>query len=153
MGVDCYGKNPSSERGEHFQNSWWSWRPLAVYVLDVCKDVFEEGETIFWQSNDGQEVSAATSLKIANRLRYLLDSGDVKKYKKGYDRRMGDLPDEQCKFCNSTGTRTDRGNPFTCNACKGSGKVRPMETCYPFTIENVDQFQKFCAASGGFQIC
>lgn len=152
MGFDVLGLAPASESGEYFRNSVWGWRPLANYVLEVCDDLFESGETQYWQTNDGHEVSAETALKIANRLRYLLDSGDVKRYKKQYDNRLASLPDEQCEYCQGTGERHDQYVDGVCNGCQGAGKVRPFDTHYPFDVENVEEFQQFCASCGGFEI-
>jgi hypothetical protein len=29
MGMDVYGKEPKSDKGEYFRNNVWWWRPLA----------------------------------------------------------------------------------------------------------------------------
>jgi hypothetical protein len=33
MGVDILGKDPSSEIGRHFGRNWFTWEPLADYIL------------------------------------------------------------------------------------------------------------------------
>lgn len=40
-----------------------------------------------------------------------------------------------------------------CNACQGTGKVRPAETSYSFDESDVREFAEFLENCGGFEIC
>jgi hypothetical protein len=39
LGVDFYGKAPSTKKGKYYQNSWWSWCPLVEYIFEVAPDI------------------------------------------------------------------------------------------------------------------
>jgi len=158
MGFDLNGIKPNAEVGIYFRNNCWWWRPLAEYVCCTCEDLFLPGETEYWQSNDGQIVSAETSIKIAERLKSLLASGAVKRYAQKYENDRKAIPKLTCQYCSGTGDRPDLEPPEWkakcngCNACNGTGKVNDHITDYPFSEENVKEFADFCESSGGFEI-
>ena len=78
MGMDVFGNNPTSEEGEYFRRSVWSWRPLAELVTELCPE--ETAACEAWQSNDGDGLDEAGAKKLAARLCDLLASGTVKAY-------------------------------------------------------------------------
>jgi hypothetical protein len=39
MGMDVYGKDAVSEKGEYFRNNVWYWRPLWNYCIEVAPDL------------------------------------------------------------------------------------------------------------------
>ena len=159
MGFDLNGLKPNAEIGIYFRNNAWWWRPLASYVLSICDDIFLEGETDYWQSNDGQKVSAGTANKIAERLNNFIELGKVKRYTEKYENERKAFPQKVCQLCEGTGDRKDLEPPEWkahcngCNACLGTGKVDDTSALYPFSEENVKEFAKFCETSGGFEIC
>ncbi len=53
MGFDLGGLAPENADGECFDTDISGWMPLAEYVLFTCEDIFLEGETECWFSNDG----------------------------------------------------------------------------------------------------
>lgn len=150
MGFDISGLKATSETGEYFRNNVWWWRPLADYVLDNV--VLPSEETENWGTNDGQEVSAKSALKIADTLDALVKSGHTAKHSKEYKAKMKSAPLEECTFCKGTGKRNDEYVKGKCNSCSGKGKVKPFYTNYPFSVENVKDFADFCRDSGGFRI-
>lgn len=158
MGFDLNGIKPNAEVGIYFRNNVWWWRPLASYILDVCADIFLEGETDYWQSNDGQKVSAETAQRIASRLQIYLESGQVKQIAEEYEKTRAAIPQKVCVWCDGTGDRKDLEPPKWkaqcngCNACHGTGKVNESSAKYPFSEENIKEFAEFCEASGGFEI-
>lgn len=157
MGFDIYGQS-----GNYFRNNVWWWHPLADYVLDVCDDVLKDNEQESWHMNDGQFVSAETTLAIANRLEGLIEKGATRRYAERYEAEQKATPDEDCKFCAGTGRRPKDENwdPESdwakkcngCNSCSGTGKVRPFSCSYPFAEKNVKKFAQFCRESSGFNI-
>ena len=151
MGMDVYGVAPTSEAGEYFRNSGWSWRPLWDFVSESC-DLDEDVE-LSGHFNDGMEIDEFTARRIAKTLFSLLNDGTVATYERAHDVLLKALPDEECKHCNGTGVRDDEYVQGKCNGCNGTGKVRPFETWYSFSEENVQKFAEFADHSGGFEIC
>lgn len=158
MGFDLNGIKPNAEVGIYFRNNVWWWRPLAEYVMAICEDIFLEGETEYWQSNDGQRVSAKTAQNIASRLNEQVEAGKTKRYADKYEAERAAIPKLVCRYCKGTGDRKDLEPPSWkkecggCNACHGSGKVEVNSAGYPFSEDNVKEFAKFCESSGGFEI-
>lgn len=156
MGFDLMGK--ASGKGEYFRNNCWWWRPLWNYTAEVCPDILTSKDHDSGHYNDGHLISAKKAEAIAARLHDLLTRGDVKRYSEAYNRRLAELADLPCKLCQGTGDRKDLWPPEWkkecggCNACHGSGKVRPDDASYPFSEENVREFAEFAAASRGFEI-
>ena len=151
MGMDVYGVAPTSEAGEYFRNSVWSWRPLWDFVSGSC-DLDEDVE-LSGHFNDGMQIDEFTARRIAKTLFSLLNDGTVATYQRAHDVLLKALPDEECKHCNGTGVRDDEYVQGKCNGCNGTGKVRPFETWYSFSEENVQKFAEFADHSGGFEIC
>ena len=151
MGMDVYGVAPTSEVGEYFRNNVWSWRPLWDFVGESCDLTLEMKRSGHF--NDGLQIDELTARRIAKTLFSLLQDGTVATYQRKRDALLEALPDEVCRHCNGTGVRDDSYVQGKCNGCNGTGKVRPFETWYSFSAENVADFARFCYVSGGFEIC
>ena len=151
MGMDVYGVAPTSEVGEYFRNNVWSWRPLWDFVRESCDHTLEMKRSGLF--NDGLQIDELTARRIAKTLFSLLNDGTVATYQRAHDVLLKALPDEECKHCNGTGVRDDEYVQGKCNGCNGTGKVRPFETWYSFSEENVQKFAEFADHSGGFEIC
>lgn len=149
MGFDVYGLNAKSEKGKYFRNNVWHWRPLAKYVLDNC-NLFDGSK---WSTNSGHKVSEKDALLIADTLDMLIKTGRTKEYEKQYTKELENLPLVKCELCKGTGKRDDEYVKGKCNGCHGKGKRKDYATYYPFYVENVKAFAKFCRESGGFEIC
>jgi len=151
MGMDVYGNNPKSEKGEYFRNNCWHWRPLWEYceyvAPDICKKVASPG------TNDGDGLGARDSKKLAMVLESMIKSGQTKAYEIAYDAKQAALPDQVCEICNGRGIRYDMSVANGCNGCAGSGKRRPWAAEYPFSEENVKNWVAFLKECGGFKIC
>ena len=156
MGYDLGGLRPSCKTGVYFRNNIWWWHQLAGYVQSMCADCMTKKELNgYWHSNDGQIISARSTVKIAAKLKKLIASGKVKQHQLAYYKKLRKLPKERCRYCEGTGKRATgvSRRKVTCTECKGKGKVSPLAMSYPFTEQNVREFMKFCAGSGGFRIC
>lgn len=160
MGMDVYGKNPSSDEGKYFRNNVWWWHPLWTYCYAIAEDLISEEVYQLGHSNDGAGLGADASKKLAFRLKGAIAEGHTKRYEIEYTQKLEALPDEVCGLCEGTGVRTDEigvnlGMDVRkeCNGCKSTGKTRPFETEYPFSEENVKEFATFLEACGGFEIC
>jgi predicted methyltransferase len=72
--------------------------------------------------NDGHTISKTKSKRIAGRLRKYLKDGNVEAYESWYTRKISQLKEDD------------------------------WNKSYPFSIDNVREFERFCENSGGFQI-
>ncbi len=150
MSFDVYGKDPISEVGKYFRlNNWW-WRPLWEYCLIAAPEI--AGKVTLAQENEGDGLDADDAMALGKALAASVESGLAKRCAEGYESMLSDVSDEVCWLCNGTGARDDSVVQGRCNACKGTGTVRPMITRYHFSVETVEEFAVFCCASGGFEI-
>ena len=172
MGMDLFGIKPTEKEGEHFRNNVWWWRPLAEFVQINYSDIADKCKC--WQTNDGDGLDEDDAKKLAERIEQDLVVGRVRLYEEARQIALASLDREPCKWCNSTGIRTDQtgvdmGFPTealpaetailtgrthgTCNACGGIGTTEHWELSYRFNEENVAEFLTFLKSCGGFQIC
>lgn len=174
MGMDVYGQNPTSERGEYFRSNVWWWRPLWEYCCQVGVEVIDQEVAERGQYNDGAGLDEDGSVALAQILRNELESGRTAQYERKHNEFRASLPREACELCDATGIRTDtvgvdmkmserelspevqiltgRTHGW-CNACQGVGTVESWHSHYPFSAELVQEFAGFLADSGGFEIC
>ena len=143
--------------GYYFRNSVWGWRPLWEFICHTCDDILTEKEMEAGSYNDGKEISESKANVIASRLQLYIDNGDAEEWGKSRQATLDAQEDEECMTCDGTGKRqeppiTGAGN-MKCNGCQGKGTKRPFNTNYPFDVDNVKEFAKFAAQSGGFNIC
>lgn len=171
MGMDVYGNNPISERGEYFRNNVWWWRPLWDFCEEVAPDLCSG---VSGHTNDGDGLDEEGAKALANILSISLSEGVVDTYEMKRKEYLESLPKEPCKYCDSTGIRTDSvgvehgmdvqvlsdaeasalGRTIGyCNGCQGRGVTDSWETHYPFNRANVEEFAQFLADCGGFKIC
>lgn len=170
MGMDVFGKAPKSETGKYFRNNVWWWRPLADLCLSLAPDICAPCE--HWHSNDGDGLDAIGAEALAMVLTRNIEDGTMARMIAARAERLGSLPDEPCTICGGTGIRRDalgtaekmpkrviddpthprHGQAGWCNGCDGRGSVRPFETHYPCSVENVAEFAEFLKDCGGFEI-
>jgi len=172
MGMDVFGKNPKSKRGEYFRNNVWWWRPLAIYCVDNHPEIAEKCED--WHTNSGDGLGAKDSKNLAKALLADIESGRAEEWQKAYYKNLSELPRQDCEICGATGIRNDErgrewGHPDKalspevaslvgresgwCNGCDGIGTREAWAAQYPFSVENLNDFADFLMDCGGFQIC
>ena len=143
--------------GEYFRNNVWWWRPLWAFISVVCDDILTEEDVERGEYNDGHEINEEKAKVISERLQLYIDNGDAERWGKERQETLDAQEDEECNICDGTGNRQEPpetgAGDVKCNGCQGKGTVRPFNTQYPFDIENVQEFIKFAAQSGGFTIC
>lgn len=149
--MDVYGKNATTETGRYFRNNVWWWRPLADYITTHEPELSKS--CACWQSNNGDGLDAEKSIALAEALQKRIDADEVKEYEARLVAELAALPDEDCWLCNGTGKRTDMTVTNGCDACQGSGKLRPDAVHCLFSVDNVQQFVNFLRECGGFEIC
>jgi len=156
MGMDVYGKKPSSETGKYFRNNCWWWRPLWDYCCEVAPELIDAQLAKAGHYNDGKGLNAARSVKLAARLQEEIDAGRTEQYARERAATLEAMPSESCEICGGTGKRavppkTGPGKQ-PCNGCEASGWRRPWDTSYPFDVDNVREFIAFLRDCGGFKI-
>lgn len=154
MGMDVFGKSPISERGRYFRNNVWWWHPLWDYCESIAPDIIPQSN--LGHSNDGWGLGSRAARKLADRLAAALASGETEQYAQSYAAFLKALPDEPCTICGGTGKRAEPPHtgpgPLPCNGCNGSGRTPHFDTHYPFSVENVREFEAFLRDCGGFEI-
>ena len=108
--------------GTYFRNNVWFWRPLWNFVTGCCADILTEGDIENGYMNDGHIISKTKSKRIASRLRRFFKDGSVDAYESWYARQISQLKEDD------------------------------WNKNYPFSIQNVRDFERFCENSGGFEI-
>lgn len=124
MGMDVYGKNPSSPEGEYFRANIWSWRPIHQLCELVLKRQLPE-----WSFNDGKGFK---SQKECNKLADALE------------RYLRKFPKE--KIAIESHIRVSKDGTFLKPGSTGG------ESAYSTDREHVEEFIKFLRACGGFEI-
>jgi hypothetical protein len=159
MGMDVFGKDPSSEKGKYFRSNVWYWRPLWEYCSSVAPKLTNKVK--YAGSNDGDGLDAANSVALANVLYLKISSGHTRDFEVKWQKAIDDAPLVKCDFCQqglrkweagSINNDTDQDVYKTCNSCNGTGLVKDMISWYPFSADLVKEFADFLIDSGGFEI-
>ena len=169
------GKWEESNPGVYFRNNVWWWRPLWNYCYEVADDILnsslrmkkfetsEDGDTDFenytWikatyedgHSNSGAGLSDRGAKLLGNRLMECIASGHTIKYQAEYQQYLDDLPDDDCMRCNNNNHGHNKKKE--CVSCDKTGKRPSFNKSYPFDVDNIEGFAKFCLECGGFEIC
>jgi hypothetical protein len=58
-----------------------SWRLLADFIFDKCRDLIKDNERQGWHEGYGKMISAETATAIADRLEALIDQGVVERFR------------------------------------------------------------------------
>jgi len=137
--------------GQYFRNNCWWWRPLWNYCFEVADDIISEDVFNSGHSNNGAGLGSRDSKKLGNRLMECIADGSTIKYQAEYIQWQDDLPDDDCMRCHNN----NRGNnkKKDCTNCSQTGKTKSFDKSYPFDVDNVERFARFCLESGGFEIC
>ena len=146
-----YDKFQKDNPGIYFRNNCWWWRPLWQFVCERFDDILTEKDMESGNYNDGHEISADKAMKIGVELTAMLESGRIKEYSDRYEADIKALPKVVCYYCN--GNNHGNRKKKDCNVCGKTGKRDDWATSYPFDVENMKEFARFCLESGGFSIC
>lgn len=167
MGFDLYSLgNHRSEAGKYFRNNVWWWRRLASFVCEHT-GVVEKKDFDGWQSNGGHRVSGEEAKQIAKQLKALIENGTVEK-------AIQEVKEDMVK-ADANNKHVDKLHKMLRSKVEaevGKKNLAPADypaddhdtwdwiqrkydygSSYPFTIENVQEFIKFCEESNGFEIC
>ncbi len=174
MGMDVYGKKPTSKEGKYFRNNVWYWRPLWNYIVAEFPEYISEELATAGHYNDGAGLDGPDAKRLGKALQAAIKAGYTADYEQLFRNAQSEVELEPCGLCDSTGIRSDRvgqdmGMPDRvleqhvavvvgrttgwCNSCGGIGKVEPFALSYDFTVDNVREFAEFLLDCGGFEIC
>src|SRR5262249_6936091 len=68
MGMDVYGRKPTSPAGEYFWANVWAWHPIHGLLVELCSDLLDEDLLRRLSYNDGVgPKDQKTCTEIANR--------------------------------------------------------------------------------------
>ena len=152
MGMDVFGRKPTSPEGEYFRRNVWGWHPLAQLCERAAPYITADCE--HWHSNDGDGLDASGAAKLAERLQLLIADGSVAAYVKRRDAELAQLPDQTCVCCDGTGMRrgTTGNDRADCLECDGKGKQENFARRYRLRRHDVEAWVAFLQACGGFEI-
>lgn len=88
MGVGCYGITDTELEGVDYSSNWWFWRPLWDYVCASCDDIITTEEHRRGHYNCGDLWDREKNLRVAKRLRELIEQADHDKYAEHYDEKI-----------------------------------------------------------------
>ena len=156
MGMDVYGKKPTSQEGEYFRSNVWYWHPLWAMIEDFYPQLAAKVPNAHY--NDGDGLNAEDSLILASLLKIDLENGNVQSYVDLHEYNRQNFPDVPCNFCSETGQRIlpqEDGSAIQkeCTSCNGTGMMKDFATHYPMHIDVIKEFATFVEHSGGFSIC
>lgn len=176
MGMDVYGRAPTSEAGAYFRRNIWRWHPLAELVCALAPRITMRCRN--WHSNDADGLDCDASRKLAGVLRRAIKSGRAARLIAKRNAAVAALPDQRCTLCNGTGIRDDdlgrtHGQPQKiigtdisaepdhprfgqtgwCNGCDGRGATPAFARHYICDLDDLTQFADFLENCGGFEIC
>ncbi len=167
MGFDLYSLgNHKNKNGEYFRNNVWWWRRLADFVCQETGCVLEKDKHE-WQHNNGHEVNEETALQIAKQLKALIKNGTVSKVIKQTEKETEKAINnnkfvERCHKMLADKVEKEQGKENLAPADYPKDDHDTWDwiqskynygSSYPFTMENVEEFIKFCEDSRGFKIC
>lgn len=133
MGMDVYGKAPTSEVGTYWRSNIFGWPSIldaitATGVLDpeVCTAM---------SFNDGAGPNAEDAIRLADALDKLVDSGQLVAPSGAAEHTRG-MGESLMKALTGTGAEV---------IAPGAGE--------PFDPDTIRAFAAFSRASGGFEVC
>lgn len=131
MGMDVWGRDPSSEVGEYFRNNIWHWFPLLEIAASTG---VLSGEMVQGMSfNDGNGPDAETAKRLGTKLLEMVEGMNDEHYM---------MVDGQ--------SMTEAAMMDIITQLDSSATV--MERLRGTTIGNIREFAKFCQESGGFEV-
>ena len=96
MGMDIYGRRPSSIAGEYYRGQWDDWHRLADCICALAPA--EAGGCKDWYSNDGDGLDAAESQALADKLDNYIINGTAGRYINEYNAKS-ETPRKLCCLC------------------------------------------------------
>jgi hypothetical protein len=134
MGMDVYGKNPSSEAGKYFRANVWSWRPIHALIVQLCSDLLDAETIQALGFNDGAgPAEQTTCTAMAQRFEVWLEH-----HTSG-----------QSLECDLRVTKEGR---FVNEQELAANPDLETEPCYEVSDEHLKEWVEFLRHCGGFEV-
>ena len=137
--------------GHYFRNNCWWWRPLWNYCKTIAPFLIDDELFENEHSNSGAGLDDKGAKLLGNRLLQQIRENKTIEYQAYYQQSLDDLPDDDCMRCNNNNQGHNKKKE--CVSCIKTGKSENFNKHYPFDVDNVEDFAKFCLECGGFEIC
>lgn len=153
MGMDVYGKAPTSETGVYFRSNVWWWHPLWEYCESEHPKLVANCPN--GHVNEGGGLEAKEAVELGKALLRDLATGRVDEWE---EQRKKALSQPQPCLCvrNDETPEAEIARTYAkanaCSLCNGTGQMMPQSELYPFGAEMVQKFADFLVESGGFEI-
>jgi isopentenyl phosphate kinase len=129
--------------------------------------VIDQKDAEHWVYNNGHKVSKQEAFEIAKQLKHLISTGDVKKYALEVEKEMKQAEKQnvrvhklQQKLEKIVAKKLGKEDVPPCEYPVHYQKrmeklffLQDFNDRYPFSVDNVKEFIKFCEKSEGFEIC
>lgn len=89
MGMDVFGSNATTEKGEYFRNNVWWWRPLWQYCQSVAPELVS---SVNGDDNSGDGLNGDGASKLGVILLERIANGDALTYESQYRKKLAALP-------------------------------------------------------------
>ncbi len=136
MGMDVYGNEPASSKGEYFRASIWGW-PTITTVMEACGYDVPLG----WYHNDGEGLGCQED---CDHLAYMME-GYLSEGKLTYA--------PVCTEFGSVVAKAVADGKFGDMAPDARSGMPEHTGVKPINVEFVQEFITFLRACGGFTIC
>lgn len=134
MGMDVYGRKPTTDAGEYFRANIWSWRP--IHELIEKANVLPQKMVEDMAFNDGAGPDAEQALLLAYQLENMLEGMEDDNTFMLTDEIDGPVAAMLSQFKE-----------------QGIEIVSPRGPVYQADVSQVKEFIEFCRHSGGFEVC
>lgn len=134
MGMDVYGRKPTTDAGEYFRANIWSWRP--IHELIEKANVLPQKMVEDMGFNDGAGPDAEQALLLAYQLENMLEGMEDDNTFMLTDEIDGPVAAMLSQFKE-----------------QGIEIVSPRGPVYQADVSQVKEFIEFCRHSGGFEVC
>ena len=134
MGMDVWGRNPTSPQGRYFRANIWSWRPIQALIIELCSDLFDEQTLARLGINVGAGPSESqTCCEMANRFSTWLESHTT-----GHGVDLGLRVTHEGRFVSETELASQP----------------QLETMSPYHVsdEHLKEWVEFLRHCGGFEV-
>lgn len=138
MGYDLYGLNPRNPAGEYFRSNIWTW-PMFHSLIAETQVLGEEAlEAICF--NDAYEITNSEAIAIGMAINDIINGTEDEAVYAAINpseaaNMMANVGNELAAMLSGQGVKVERGSDEFVNK--------------PY----IEEFIKFCLASGGFEVC
>ena len=152
--------------GEYFRSNVWWWRPLWAFSCHKGDNILTSTDMDKGSYNDCHKISKTKAKRLAKALKKSIKDGSAEEYERSItdeqkvgaehnskvDEKLDAIKDEVIK---ATGKKNIVPGEYPNKYKKQWDKIyvtRKWTSSYPFKVDFLKEFIKFCETSGGFEI-